>query len=289
MNDKLCTAIARLNDYKDQVRHLPKDESIQIFALAAMIKGNIDRNPRFGLPALTLVGCEVAVELQDHNFKHYSTDLSTGRWPFGRPRVEMNKKKEFVDLLKNICIDARIIEVHEDVKSKRDRYRVIDPFELADLLDVASPESPNSMDGWCIARYMKKKSIYEIIDHGGYESFDSAYVWEKMRKARKEKKLERFLSEFAKCGNLDCENIDKILNKFDQSEVDLMVFIVNKGLFDDGHGAVIGSYTVECECRELCFEAIVEDDGSCIDLKGPYDDRDGEFFDTTDCLTEDWI
>ena len=29
--------------------------------------------------------------------------------------------------------------------------------------------------------------------------------------------------------------------------------------------------------KELTFEAFIEDDGACIDLKTPYDERDGKF------------
>jgi len=74
MSDKLHEALVRWNDYKNQIRRLPEGESLQIFALAAMIKSIIDRNPKFGLPAMTLVSCEVAFELQESRFKQVKAD-----------------------------------------------------------------------------------------------------------------------------------------------------------------------------------------------------------------------
>jgi len=39
---------------------------------------------------------------------------------------------------------------------------------------------------------------------------------------------------------------------------------------------------------ELWFEAVIEDDGSCIDLKTPYDERDGKTMDLADCEIDQW-
>jgi len=39
---------------------------------------------------------------------------------------------------------------------------------------------------------------------------------------------------------------------------------------------------------ELQFEAYIEDDGACIDLMTPYDDRDGKFKNLDNCVTKSW-
>ena len=39
---------------------------------------------------------------------------------------------------------------------------------------------------------------------------------------------------------------------------------------------------------ELDFEATLEDDGSCLEIKTPYDQRDGRFLDTSDGELEWW-
>ncbi|MCP4077036.1 MAG: hypothetical protein GY744_12745 [Gammaproteobacteria bacterium] len=40
--------------------------------------------------------------------------------------------------------------------------------------------------------------------------------------------------------------------------------------------------------KGLSFEAYIEDDGECINLLGPYDDRDGKFQDLGGCDVDDY-
>ena len=47
--------------------------------------------------------------------------------------------------------------------------------------------------------------------------------------------------------------------------------------------AVANSFRVN-----LRFEATAEDDGSCVTLKTPYDDRGGGFEDLSGCLIDEW-
>ena len=54
-----------------------------------------------------------------------------------------------------------------------------------------------------------------------------------------------------------------------------------------GDRAIANCYATILESgTRLSFEAFIEDDGACIDLLTPYDERDGRFADLTDCLTE---
>jgi hypothetical protein len=47
----------------------------------------------------------------------------------------------------------------------------------------------------------------------------------------------------------------------------------------------IAFYTIKAPRRKkLTFEAWIEDDGSCVDLKTPYDERDGKFTDLSEAL-----
>jgi hypothetical protein len=39
---------------------------------------------------------------------------------------------------------------------------------------------------------------------------------------------------------------------------------------------------------ELPLEGDIEDDGDCIDLRTPYDFRDGRFTDVANCVTDHW-
>jgi hypothetical protein len=51
----------------------------------------------------------------------------------------------------------------------------------------------------------------------------------------------------------------------------------------------LAHYDVEASSGDrLPFEAFVEDDGACIDLKTPYDFRDKKFVCLDNCLTDSW-
>jgi hypothetical protein len=45
-------------------------------------------------------------------------------------------------------------------------------------------------------------------------------------------------------------------------------------------------YGVPAVGGDLLFEGVTEDDGACIDLKTPYDQRDGKFLNLDDCVTD---
>ena len=55
---------------------------------------------------------------------------------------------------------------------------------------------------------------------------------------------------------------------------------------EDNGQSCIAHYWVGKRSDNLCFEATVEDDGSCIFLLTPYDKK--EFVDLNNCLTDDW-
>jgi hypothetical protein len=49
----------------------------------------------------------------------------------------------------------------------------------------------------------------------------------------------------------------------------------------------LGHYEVRSGKYRLPFEAVMEDDGSCIELLTPYDHREGNFKDLSNCVTAD--
>ena len=50
----------------------------------------------------------------------------------------------------------------------------------------------------------------------------------------------------------------------------------------------VACYCVKRRRIELLFEGVIEDDGTCLDLKTPYDHRDGKFLDLADCEIDQW-
>jgi hypothetical protein len=55
-----------------------------------------------------------------------------------------------------------------------------------------------------------------------------------------------------------------------------------------GGSFCLAHYSIQApQGKKLTFEALIEDDGGCVDLKTPYDDRDGTFTDLSKCLVVD--
>jgi hypothetical protein len=55
-----------------------------------------------------------------------------------------------------------------------------------------------------------------------------------------------------------------------------------------GGSSALAFYTVNGpRGTKLTFEAFIEDDGGCVHLKTPYDERDGTFTDLSKCLIEE--
>ena len=54
---------------------------------------------------------------------------------------------------------------------------------------------------------------------------------------------------------------------------------------DPGGSRLNAYYYIDApDGRTLTFEALIDDDGGCVDLQTPYDERDGKFTDFSDCL-----
>lgn len=50
----------------------------------------------------------------------------------------------------------------------------------------------------------------------------------------------------------------------------------------------VARYSIPAPGGILPFEGDIEDDGHCITLRTPYDDRDGRFKDLENCVTESY-
>ncbi len=50
----------------------------------------------------------------------------------------------------------------------------------------------------------------------------------------------------------------------------------------------LAHFTLQTPAGDLSFEASIEDDGTCLTLLTPYDERDGEFIDLDRCITDWW-
>jgi hypothetical protein len=63
--------------------------------------------------------------------------------------------------LLSMPLAERIAAVAEDVRTRRDEFRQIDPHELADALGVPESTRPGTGDRWTFTDYARKESLEE--------------------------------------------------------------------------------------------------------------------------------
>jgi len=180
--------------------------------------------------------------------------------------VIAEKAKAF---LENLPLEERIRAVAADVDSKTNELAVLDAFTLAELLEVPDPDQPG--DSWGRAVYAKKRSLEEYVDlnDGILEEFADMLpgsASDERAQTVAEKCKAYAAGEIKSLDFLTVEERDYLLAHFAQRDL--------RRMMDNGIGGV-ATYCVSDDDHELWFEGEIEDDGSCIELKGPYDGIDG--------------
>jgi hypothetical protein len=184
--------------------------------------------------------------------------------------------------LLSMSLMERIAAVARDIHSGADEFASIDPHDLAHALGVEQPEKPAT--GWNFASYAEKTSVEEQAENRGSVEGFVDYLKGKVTEVRFKELKSRFdaleesgESEFSFLEDKEREIIQEAL-----AEDDL------EGNQSNGMNC-IASYTVRgAEGVELNFEGLVEDDGGCVELRTPYDERDGKFHDFSNCATDEW-
>lgn len=180
--------------------------------------------------------------------------------------MDADKAKE---LLNKLTVAERIAVVAEDVASGQKRFASIETHDLAELLGVPQPEQPD--DSWSRTIFAERRTLEEYVD------LDDGIVGEFPDMVNGFASDERIAAISAKCNAyaegsihsfdfLQPEERKRLLKQLEEKALER--------LRDNGIGCV-GTYCVEHGEHELWFEGDIEDDGSCIDLKGPYDGIDG--------------
>lgn len=173
------------------------------------------------------------------------------------------------EFLESLSLSERIRAVAKDVDSKKNEFAVLDAFNLAKLLEVPDPDQPG--DSWSRAVYAEKRSLEEYVDlnDGILEEF--AEMLPGGTSAKRAQTVTEKCEAFAagEIGSLDFlkpREQQAILEQLEEREL--------QSLMDNGIGGV-ATYCVSDDENELWFEGEIEDDGSCINLKGPYDGING--------------
>jgi hypothetical protein len=172
------------------------------------------------------------------------------------------------------CMSA----VAVDVASKRDEYRSIDPHELAPLLGIDDADQPGG--DWSFVWFVPRLSVRDIL-----------FQWN-----------EEFISELLESHVTAerCKEISANINLLKRNETELSRtrfdflteeekqtierLYMESEAKNDGTKVLAFYYINAPDGKWLSFEALIEDDGGCVDLKTPYDERDGAFHDLSESL-----
>lgn len=178
--------------------------------------------------------------------------------------------------LKTLAIQDRINTVYADVQSRQDLYREIEPHILAELLGISDADSPGS--DWLKIKIAERQIIDRAVSDKPQDFVLVERLISKVSPDRREV-LENLLETFEDTNSGDLslllpEEIE-ILERFRQEdELSYSDNVIAQFSIKTANGSV------------MKFEAFIEDDGACIHLLTPYDERDGKFFDLTDCLVD---
>lgn len=195
---------------------------------------------------------------------------------------DLNGPEEALQELLAQSMSERRDAVARDVRRRFPRYRDLPAHDLAEALGVPQPECPG--DGWSFTQYAQIVSVEEYARNCSPASELVYLIEDSVDPTRFQRLLE--LSE----------PLDKVeapsfsfLRKDERHALEHA--IAEQQLEDNQSNGIccIAHYSVEAPSGDaLEFEGDIGDDGTCMDLRTPYDKRAGRFLDLSRCLTDHW-
>ena len=169
-----------------------------------------------------------------------------------------------------------IAAVANDVRTRRDEFREIDPHDLAEALGVPDSSRPTDHD-WFFINYAEKQTLEEY----GENFSELVHLMEGMVSARRFKVL---VEKSEGC----CDAEFDFLTKKERRNLEEAIAL--KALESNMENSIccVAHYNISASRPKLRFEAQIEDDGACIDLMTPYDHRDGKLKGLDNCVTNSW-
>ena len=175
-------------------------------------------------------------------------------------------------------IKERLRVIAQDVRSKVDLYRTIDPFNLAEAL--GAPD----LDEWNRCTAVAIQPLEEIYKNGGGEPDEDINILDG------EVSDDRFSEIVAATeAALKSKHLNFSFLSPDERQI-LEKTLAERQLqndLDNGIGG-IATCTVTDGEDELSFEGEIEDDGTILWLRTPYDERDGGVQDLSNCVVEEY-
>jgi hypothetical protein len=187
----------------------------------------------------------------------------------------METKDKALQKLKDMRLADRIAAVAADVDSKQDEFRSIDAHELANLLGIEDAERPG--DDWNFGWFILRVPVDDILDQWNEEFIDE--LLQSQLTPERYKEL---------CSKIDLQQKDnaKILEFLtDGEKLKIEEHYMEREAKYPESACCSADISIEApHGKTLTFQALIEDDGACIELKTPYDERDGKFTDYSDDL-----
>lgn len=172
--------------------------------------------------------------------------------------------------------------VARDVGRPRPRYRDIPAHDLAEALGVPEPWQPGA--GWSFTLYAKILTVEEFAR----KTFPASEVVYLIETCVDPKRFECLLELSEPLDSSDAPSFS-FLNESEREALERV--IAEEQLESNRMNGIncIAYYSVKSNSGEsLEFEGDTEDDGSCIDLRTPYDKYARRFRDLSNCLTDSW-
>lgn len=195
---------------------------------------------------------------------------------------DLNGPEEALQDLLALSMSERRDAVARDVRRRFPRYRDIPAHDLAEALGVPQPESPSS--DWAFTRYAEIVTVEEYARNYSPASELVYLIEDSIDPTRFQRLLE--LSE----------PLDKVeapsfsfLRKDERHALEHAIAEQQLESNESNGMCCIAHYSVGAPSGDaLEFEGDIEDDGTCIYLRTPYDKRARRFRDLTRCLTHHW-
>src|SRR5262249_44479045 len=151
--------------------------------------------------------------------------------------------------------------VAADVDSKQDEFRSIDAVELASLLGIEDAERPG--DDWNFGWFLPRVPLDDILDQ-----WDEETIVELLQSQLTPERYKELCSKI----DLQQEDNAKVLEFLTEDEKLKIEEHYMEGQAEHPDSAwCFADISIEApHGKILTFEAFIEDDGACIELKTPY-------------------
>ena len=188
---------------------------------------------------------------------------------------------EIKEFLNSCDLDKRIRLISADLKSGKDKYRCLDAFELAELLEVTIPPDGS----WSFYREHFIDSIEDYVhSHGGVEemieeisSSEASSILDECHEGMPISTAcvtDEFYSDLFR--RFSSSGV-QLLKKLSKDEIDAIRLACAYNDYTSARDNGLGgraTYRITSDDADIVFDATLEDDGGCIEMDSPYDFRD---------------